>query len=316
MEQKDEILRPLSYQDLLNLIEVYNTDKSSSTRGFNYLLTQKKMLDLKEANGPEIFRSDRERIKFYTHKHGNLKNGTFIAICGPLDYWIFISSLEESGEEIRECIFNTELIEWNLGPFFASNDEREAFMLLDFLKQKNYEVEIENWNVVAHQKKKEASMIEYNVPEDVYIAALKMEDCRIIDDLWPHRYVGSLKFVQDLVINNGGIGLYSKDSDKLLCWVIKNEIGSPGYVTIKYVCICKKPLNINKFIRMLQTIDEAKRKGYAAIVMKAIATKLASEDDLDIVAFIRSNNEGSKKLFERLGYNFIGNTCYIKANSF
>lgn len=67
---------------------------------------------------------------------------------------------------------------------------------------------------------------------------------------------------------------------------------------------------------MLQTIDEAKRKGYAVIVMKAIAKKLASEDDLDIVAFVRSNNEASKKLFERLGYNFIGNTCYIKINSF
>lgn len=67
---------------------------------------------------------------------------------------------------------------------------------------------------------------------------------------------------------------------------------------------------------MLQTIDEAKRKGYAVIVMKAIAKKLASEDDLDIVAFVRSNNEASIKLFERLGYNFIGNTCYIKIKSF
>lgn len=233
MEQKNEILRPLSYQDLLKLIEVYNTEKPSSTRGLNYLLTQRKMLDLKAANGQEIFRSDRERIKFYTHKNGNFKNGTYIAICGPSDYWIFISSLEESGEEIKECIFNTKLIEWNLGPFFTSNDEREAFMLLDFLRQKNYKVEIENWNVVFHQMKKEASLVEYDVPEDVYVAPLKMEDSKVIDDIWPHRYVGSVKFIQDLVINNGGVGLYSKYSDKLLCWVMKNEIGSPGYVTIK-----------------------------------------------------------------------------------
>lgn len=67
---------------------------------------------------------------------------------------------------------------------------------------------------------------------------------------------------------------------------------------------------------MLQTIDEAKRKGYAAIVMKAFAKQLASKDDLDIVAFITSNNGASQNLFHRLGYNFIGNTCYIKINSF
>lgn len=67
---------------------------------------------------------------------------------------------------------------------------------------------------------------------------------------------------------------------------------------------------------MLQTIDEAKRKGYAAIVMKAIAKKLSAEDGLDIVAFVTLDNEASKKLFERLGYNYIGNTCYIKVNCF
>lgn len=230
MEQKDEILRQLSNEEILKLIEVYNTDKPSSTRGLNYLLTQKKMLDLKAVHGPEIFRSDRERITFYTHKNGNLKNGTFIAICGQQDYWIFISSLEENGQEIRECVFNTNLIKWNLGPFFTSTDEREALMLLDCIKQKNYKLEIENWNVIAHQKKKDALKVECDVPEDVYLASLKIEDCKIIDDLWPHRYVGSLKFVQDIVINNGGIGLYSKNCNKLLCWVLKNEIGSPGYV--------------------------------------------------------------------------------------
>lgn len=233
MEQKEEILRSLSYEDIVNLIDVYNTDKPSSTRGLNYLLTQRKMLDLKAVHGPNIFRSDRERITFYTHKNGNLKNGTYIAICGKQDYWIFISTLEESGEEMRECIFNTNLIEWNLGPFFTSNDEREALMLLDYMKQKKYEVVIENWNVVFHQKKKDALKVEYDEPEDVYLASLKIEDCQVIDDLWPHRYVGSLKFIQGVVINNGGIGLYSKDCDKLLCWVIKNEIGSPGYICVK-----------------------------------------------------------------------------------
>lgn len=154
MEQKEEILRSLNYEDILKLIDVYNTDKPSSTRGLNYLLTQKKMLDLIAVHGPNIFRSDRERITFYTHKNGNLKNGTYIAICGKLDYWIFISTLEESGEEMRDCIFNTNLIEWNLGPFFTPNDEREALMLLDYMKQKNMRLLLKIGTLYSIKKRK------------------------------------------------------------------------------------------------------------------------------------------------------------------
>lgn len=67
---------------------------------------------------------------------------------------------------------------------------------------------------------------------------------------------------------------------------------------------------------MLQTIDEAKRKGYAAIVMKALAKKMASEDGIDIVAVVRASNGASMKLFQNLGYKVIGKSCYIKTESF
>lgn len=236
MEQKQEILRLLSYQEILKLIKMYNTsDEPSSTRGLNFLLTQKKILDLKAEHGTNIFKSDREKYNFYTHKNGHLKNGTYIAICGKLDYCLFISSLQESGEEIRECISKTNLIEWNLGPFFLSTYEKDAVILLDYIKQKKYPLEFANWNIMVYQPREEALRIKYDTPsEDVYLAPLKIEDCELIDEIWPHRYIGSLEYIQDMVIHNGGIGLYSKDSNKLLCWVMKNDLGAPGYVLNKF----------------------------------------------------------------------------------
>lgn len=67
---------------------------------------------------------------------------------------------------------------------------------------------------------------------------------------------------------------------------------------------------------MLQTVNDAKRKGYAALVVKAFSKKMAEEDNLDVMAYIVIENEASKKLFEHLGYNFIGITCFLKTKAF
>lgn len=66
---------------------------------------------------------------------------------------------------------------------------------------------------------------------------------------------------------------------------------------------------------MLQTVKEAKRKGYATLVVKAFSRKLA-EDNLDVIGYIVEENQASKKLFESIGFNFIGKSCFLKINSF
>lgn len=67
---------------------------------------------------------------------------------------------------------------------------------------------------------------------------------------------------------------------------------------------------------MLQTIQEAKRKGYAALVVKAFSKKLAEDDNLDVIGYIVEENQASKKLFKSIGFNFIGKSCFLKTNSF
>lgn len=231
MDQKDEILRRLTSNEYTKLIEVYKNQKSAlATRGLNFLLTQKKILDIIEENGTEIFKSDRNLNTFYTHKNGCLKNGTFISISGTIDHSIFLCSLQETKEEMRECIFKTNLIKWKLGPYFLSVEEKDALHVLEFIKMNNLKLTYANWNVIELQSKETALETTYDVPEDVYLAPLKLEDSNVMDMEWPHQYKGSLEFIQDCVVFNGGVGVFSKDSNKLLCWVVKNENGSPGYV--------------------------------------------------------------------------------------
>lgn len=229
MDQKDEVLREITSNEYNKLIEVYRKHKSLlATRGLNFLLTQKKLLEKIEENGTEIFKSDRNTNKFFTHKNNCLENGTFLSISGSRDYCIFLCSLQESKEEMRECIFKTNLIKWNLGPFFLSTEEKEALIVLEFIEMHNLKLIFANWNVIELQSKEKALKASYDVPDDVYLAPLKLEDSDVMDMEWPHQYKGSLEFIQDCVVFNGGIGVFSKDSNKLLCWVVTNENGSPG----------------------------------------------------------------------------------------
>lgn len=72
---------------------------------------------------------------------------------------------------------------------------------------------------------------------------------------------------------------------------------------------------ITNIFRMLQTVQGAKRKGYAALVVKAFSKKLA-EEGLDTIGYIVIENEASKKLFKSIGFDFIGKNCFLKTMSF
>lgn len=67
---------------------------------------------------------------------------------------------------------------------------------------------------------------------------------------------------------------------------------------------------------MLQTLNEAKQKGFAALVMKAFSKKLAEDENIDIVACVRADNVASLRLFKSIGFDIIAKCFYIKTESF
>ena len=94
----------------------------------------------------------------------------------------------------------------------------------------------------------------------------------------------SLKFLTWLIKLNNGIGLYSKNSNELVSWVIWNNFGGLG---------------------MVQTMESHRRKGYAQIVIKALSKKIAETTGNASTAFAVVGNKRSEDMFAKMNYKRI-----------
>lgn len=290
MEESNDILRQLHLEDLTELLTVYEHQLPNSLRGFNYLKLQIEWL-----KNETVFESEKLKIKFFTHRNGDLKtNGTFISISNENDYSIFISSLEENLEEVREIIFKSKRINWKTGPYFYSVMYDNMPILEQFFIERNLRTEFETPNEIYYLSKEDAIRFEYQIPENIGIRQLQESDAIIIDNNWIYKNLNSLRTVTDLIKINGGLGIYSKSTRELLAWVLKNESLAIG---------------------RLQTIAEAKRKGYGKLLIKAFCRELAEKDEVDLIAYINQTNTASRKLFVSLGFKEIGKCSYLKVKN-
>lgn len=55
-----------------------------------------------------------------------------------------------------------------------------------------------------------------------------MEYAECINEGWTEKSPDSLSYTKSLIKLNGGIGLFDKNTNKLLCWVLTNENLAPG----------------------------------------------------------------------------------------
>lgn len=64
--------------------------------------------------------------------------------------------------------------------------------------------------------------------KDVIMKELSPNDSTVIDREWPYAYAGSEFFIESLIKLNGGLGIYSKENDTLLSWVLQIECNGMG----------------------------------------------------------------------------------------
>lgn len=286
MGELNEILRQINFEELIQLLKVYETKLPNSLRGFNYLKLQIDWL-----KNRTIFESKKLKTKFFTHRNGELTNGTFISISEEDDYSIFMSSLVDNLEEIKEIIWKTKIIKWKIGPYFYSVPSTNISILTEYSIQNNLRIEFQTPNEIFYLPKGEADKFEYEIPENIGMRELQISDATFIDDSWLYKNSNSLMTVKDLIKINGGLGIYSKMTGELLAWVIKNESFAIG---------------------RLQTSDKAKRKGYGKLLIKAFCREIAQRDQIDMIAYINITNTASRNLFVSLGFKGIGKCDYLK----
>lgn len=277
MRLKEDILQPISHKELLRLIELYKNHLPSKILFYYHLKTQLKWN--KETN----FKSKRCCVQIYKPKDGNLENGTFFSISGEDDCMITFCTLEENSEELNECFKKTKRINWKVPLTFEPIMPNHSKLISDRFKE-GVPAKVYPCYYYWLPRKLACELDVSNVPENVLIAPLKITNSKTISEIYPHNYNGMIPYVENIIELNGGFGLFSKSTGKLLSWALRNEHGGIG---------------------TLQTIESEMRKGYGKIVVKALTRQIADSND-DVNVFILKDNFRSQNLFLSLGFIQIG----------
>lgn len=129
-----------------------------------------------------------------------------------------------------------------------------------------------------------------SISEDYFVSILTKTHVTTINEKWPHKFPNSEALIWKLIDANGGIGIFSKSTNELCAWVLKNFHGGLG---------------------VLQVTETERRKGLGTLVTKIFSRRLA-EDGLDIVSIIKKGNLSSENLFGNLGFKQIVNVITLK----
>ncbi|XP_053675933.1 uncharacterized protein LOC128726166 [Anopheles nili] len=212
--------------------------------------------------------------------NGNWReDGTYIII-DRID--LYMHTLDESSDSLRRAL---ELVDWDYY-YVAVMCEHEKLLFATF-KKLNVRVFIARPNTIYFLAKEDALRLDVAIPQGLKVDSLQPHHAKIINDLWPHREVGSEFALERLIRWNASLGLFDERGN-LLGWCLLTQMGVMG---------------------SLGVIE--RRKGYGKIVVKAFAKKLAAMG-INLYASILVENEPSRALFESVGFKAIKDVNWVR----
>ncbi|XP_051172663.1 uncharacterized protein LOC127288980 [Leptopilina boulardi] len=286
-----DILEPLPLEKWQLLAEKLKKNWPANVQYYYFVHTAKKW-KTKEPNIP---------ITIYC-LNADYNSGIFVSVSDFTIYSVIAFAHEGFEKLLYKAVTESKFIKWNKGVFLPAIQLRlvpTVYSIIDFLKvKKNLEIE---WNVPGNcffKSKEECAVFEVQVPDDCYLKELDDTHIPLIHSVWPHRNEEnpelSTRHVMAMVKFNGGLGLFSKDTNELLSWAVQSELGA---------------------ISLVQTIDRCKRRGYAKIVTNAIAKELAMKE-IDSFLFIVKGNIPSESMFSSLNWKHLHETDWIQTKEF
>lgn len=252
----------------------------------NQLLWNEKIAQLSQDEAVAI--SDRCKMKLYRSKQGREENKTLIGITGENEFTIFIITLEESLNELRECLLETKLIKWESFPMFVAVNRKFHKMIYEIVEIKNLRVKIDNFCSSIWMNKTKAASYEFSVPKDVEMKPLSAGDANVINDVWIYKYPRSECFIESVIKLNGGLGIY--DKGKLVSWILHIECFGLG---------------------LLQTLENHQGKGYARLLTRALSKKISVEHDEDVILFASYGKPKTVDLYIRYSFQHVAYTHWI-----
>ncbi|KAF6201899.1 hypothetical protein GE061_004295 [Apolygus lucorum] len=185
---------------------------------------------------------------------------------------------------IIDALRNCHKFPWSfVGKFqFSALTEETARVVLPVVKEKRPDCYIndENGDYTFWMAKEDAQKLEIEIPAGTYLGNLTKCHAQKINDVWPHRFEGSVHLVECFLQFNFGIGLFDSQNDELMSWALAVYHGGVG---------------------MLKTQEHHLRKGYGSVVLKAITKRIAERGENPHMN-VDINNIPSQTLAKKLNY--------------
>ncbi|XP_011294569.1 uncharacterized protein LOC101899881 isoform X1 [Musca domestica] len=279
-----DILLECSQLQLRTMLDILKSQLPRRIQQHNFIYSYLYHYERINANREQL-KSERWNLRFYTHRYGKLENCTLITLNGCGDYIVLCFTLQESQEELRECLAKTNLIEWRAKRMYLICDESIIPLMKEMLPLRlNIDWDCTPFeNIMYITKEKIAALqVDEILPQDLYVAPLDAEKhAATINENWTHKYENSLGLVRQSIEFNGGLGLFRRGESQPLCWMLENEFLSPGF---------------------LYTMPSERRKGYGELIMKLELKRLLKLHNLDLFTYVIVTNERSLQLHRKLGF--------------
>ncbi|XP_061390417.1 uncharacterized protein LOC133325708 [Musca vetustissima] len=290
-----DILVECSQNQLRAMLDVLRPLLPSSIQQYSCISSFLYHFD-KICDNRESLISEGWNLRFYTHRSGNQDNCTLISLTGHKDYIVTCFTLQESQEELKECLLKTNRIEWNLKRMYVVCDEKLFQTVNEIACQKVPH----NWIYLPYDKLIYASkdtiqalqLNEDSIDDDLHLAELDAEKhANIVNEYWQYKHDQSLAYIHQCIAFNGGIGLFRGNEDQPIAWMTANECLAPGF---RY------------------TLPSDRRKGYSELVMKAYLKRLVKIHQSDLYFMVSEHNEASLSLHKKLGFEVVSRINWLE----
>ncbi|KAL7041102.1 hypothetical protein ACKWTF_000641 [Chironomus riparius] len=280
-----DALRELSDEELKYIKIKLKENFPKSIKNLHYIFSAEKC---KAESRKYEKLSDKVLPKFYTYRYGLKENCTIFGITGDENHTVWYFTFDDSLNEIRKCLEETNLIKWQRKFCFVTVHAEQIQPILDYAARNGLNIDNEE-NFYFYLPIEAALNFKIAIPDEVNLVQLKPNDSQLCNQLWKYKNENSELWIKSLIQVHGGYAFRDKVTNELLSFAIIND---------------------HLAIGVLVTIEKAQRKGYGEMIVKYLAKKLAEEDSVPHV-YINKENVRGLKLFYKLGFIKIGDSNWI-----
>ncbi|XP_012263064.2 uncharacterized protein LOC105690100 [Athalia rosae] len=236
-------------------------------------------------------------LQIYSIQGDYQLDGTFVGISNISTPMLWVFTTDKSEEKFREALIKSNRLDWSKHITFCAVHEHVIPILnlaLDYLKlNRGIEKALDIPGRFRFKSANDAVKVEVRVPDDCYLGKLNLSHVPIINSLWPHTNKenpeSSMKYFRAIVMWNKGLGLFLKEGDVLVSWALQSDWY--GFLA-------------------LQTRDEYQGRGYAKVIINALAKELG-EEGIDPILSIVDGNTRSAHVFDSLGWKPTNGSTWI-----